>query len=696
MQFDPSHHIDHSSIQSTQSELLSSPPQAKPVTIKDGQLVLPNGLSYVVTTLKVGGQNIDVSRPLKEEQLEAIQNFANSFFNQLSQVNLGKANLQSVVIKTAPENQAVVTANFQGEAKQTEQLDTQTLTTQEFHKAFPPPISRPTHSVEPRQVSSQHQSISTNNEAHDEVHMTQSIAQQRLPSTDHSYGEEEELTGMRGEEEPLTNSHSRLLGPNATQSDPIISHSYTIDGREMGRQEIERISTVAQAIEFAEEMLTHLQAKLPNANLEDQALIKSDIRYYEQVLKNGKAYADKNDWISSNYFRDHIGSTGSFDRAIQNYVSAPVNMRYQSLEIEGRQAVGFVRVGIMSDMRNGWYSLTDLKAMQAKPGLIKDKLQDLEKDLPNLEGKKLESALYAINQLKLMMNHPSYLSHVIHDRKRVLQQQMIQLVSEQVSRNPEKLKEALQSNGSFDMAHVALLNQKSSSQDRTGWVHDERVEMEDMQEIFREFQGKKLVFDGRGPIIDEDTIYLPQLFDGVENSEVTLNTFFFNTSVQGNTTNDGAQLRINKEGMDYLLKTYPDLFKDFPEVQAAILEGDQTSYAVAEDLVKALLDSNRLCISLGCLSAKDRTGFVAERLMLGYLRPHLPPENRHDFDKRIFDSDGPAVKVVAENTPNFRVLKVNPLAFLPGFNVIDKVKIVANLAFATIKAKFAKPTQETV
>ncbi|CUI17955.1 conserved hypothetical protein [Candidatus Protochlamydia naegleriophila] len=689
MQVDPSH-IAHSSLSSTQPELLPDSPQLKPVTLKNGQLVLPNGLNYVVSTLKIGGKEVDVSRPLKHEQLEAIQFFANDFFSRLSQVDLVKENLQSIAIKTTPQK-AIVTANFQGEAEQSEQLETQELATQAFQKAFPttrnPETTVPVRQQRVSPPSNQPNPTPTDNE----LHLVQSIAQERLPTVTKSYEEDDELTGIRGEEEPLTHSRSRLLGPNATQSDPTISHSYIIDGEEMGRQEIERISTVSQAIDFAKEMLVHLKMKLSQAAPQERALIESDILYYEQALQNGEAYLAKNDWVSSNYFRDQIKASGSFDRAIRNYVSAPVNMRYQSLEIEGERAVGFVRVGIMSDMRNGWYSLTDLKAMRSDPSLIKQKLQALEKQLPNLQGKQLESALYAVNQLKLMKNDLTYLDHVVHDRKRVLQQQMIQLVSEQVARNPEKVKEALLSNGSFDMVHVALLNQKSNTQDSTGWVHDERVEMEDMQEIFHEFQDKKLVFDGRGPLIDEDTIYLPHFFDGGGNKEITLSTYFFNTSVQGNTTNDETQLRINQEEMSYLLNAHPDLFNDFPEVKASILEGKQTSYAVAEDFIKALLDSNQLCLSLGCLSAKDRTGFVAERLMLEYLRPHLPPQKAHQFDKQIFDAEGPAVKVVTENTPSFKVLKVNPLATLPGFNFLDKIKIVANLAFATLKAKFTKP-----
>lgn len=689
----------HMSSISTQPELLRESSQEMPVSIKDGQLVLPNGLSYVVSTLKVGGREIDVSQPLNQVQLNAIQTFANDFFNRLSHVDLTKENLQSIVIKTTPQSQATVKAHFQGEAEQTEQLEAQTpATTQEFHKAFPlTTTSQSTLPVEQQRINpslTHSRPTPTDNE----LHLVQSVAQQRLPVVNNqAYEEDDELTGSRGEEEPLTRSHSRLLGPNDRSNDPTISHSYTIDGEEMGYQEIERISTVPQTIKFAKEMLAHLKDKLPHqANSHERALIESDIRYYEQALQSAEAYAAKSDWVNSNYFRDHIKTAGSFDQAIRSYVPAAVNMRYQSLEIKGKQAVGFVRVGIMSDMRNGWYSLTDLKAMQKDPELIEEKLQSLEKGLSSLHGNQLESALYAINQLKLMKNSRPYLDKVIHDRKRVLQQQMIQLVSEQVARNPEKVKQALQSNGSFDIVHVSLLNQKSNSQDRTGWVHDERVEMQDMQEIFHEFRDKKLVFDGRGPLIDGDAIYLPQAFgDGGETSEVKLNTFFFNSSVQGNTENDGTQLHINQEEMSYLLKAHPDLFDGFPEIRDAILQGKQTSYEVAEKFIKTLLDSKRLCLSLGCLSAKDRTGFVAERLMLAYLRPYLPPENAHDFDKKIFDSDGPAVRVVAENTPSFRVLKVNPFATLPGFNILDKIKMVANLAFATVKAKFAKTVPAT-
>lgn len=519
------------------------------------------------------------------------------------------------------------------------------------------------------------------------------IAQTHL-APPQTYPPHSELTGKPGPEEPLTRIQHHLVGNNDPTQDSVISHSYMLNKQEIGHQLISRQNTLQEDIQFAKNMQKHLEQKLSNALSNDERKqVERDFKYYKQALKNATAYKTKN-WIDSNYFRDLIKQAKSFTQAIQAYVSAPVNMRYQELQVQGNRQVGFYRVGIMSDMRNGWFSLTDLKRMQKDPEEIHKHINRIESYIKDhsLKGNKLESALYALNQLKEVVNqakltaNPTALQEVTEDRKRVIQQQMIQLINGQVKQNPEKVKQALLSGRSFDIVHVALLNQKSVTLDATGWMHDERVEMEDMQEIFEEFKGKTLVFGSTGPLIDGDKVYLPYTFEGLSNREVKLETHFLNTSVQGNINNEDRQKEINIKGAVSLLKERPDLFDK--KLQHKLLESSKSGYGVAEDVVMALLADPTLCVSLGCLSAKDRTGFLSERIMLRNLK--VPNPQKNPFEKDIFNAKGPAAKVVAENTPHFKILKVDPRSKLRGYNLFDRIGLAMKMGLAVLRSSANK------
>jgi hypothetical protein len=216
-------------------------------------------------------------------------------------------------------------------------------------------------------------------------------------------------------------------------------------------------------------------------------------------------------------------------------------------------------------------------------------------------------------------------------------------------------------------------------------MHDERVEMEDMQEIFKEFKGKKLLFNGEGPSIDGDTISLPQdcLPQGVEvppDKEIKLRTIFVNLSVQGNTKNNAAQLKINQEAMEDLIKQYPEDVETYKKIGDPKQDG---GYGTAEDFISFLLRTKKMAVSIGCLSAKDRTGFIAERLMLN----QLSRKAQYVFERNIFNRDWPPVKVLLENTPGYAALKVVPSAEWRGFSRYDKLVQTANVLFHEMKKR---------
>lgn len=644
-------------------KIQSNPQNTEEIKLKNNNFILPNGKQYFISKFKIDGKEIEVSK-LSSEQLQSIALIADKLFKSVSSLNLKRNDLNSIGIMATPNKTTAVTVNYKDstDTQSVKEEKVNRLIHQEFKKKFPSCLA----------------------ENIQRVKTTQTIAQHQIQFSS-AYGDGQELDGMPGNEEPLTKTSARLIGPKTLPSEQVITHTYSIDGQDYATQYITRDTTVDQTIEFCKNMISHLRVKLEKASEEDKTKIMSKLRLYENSLNNAKKFRENEDWLSSDYFRGQIRESG-FAQATESYVSAPVNMRYQELQVDGKKEVGFYRVGIMSDMRNGFYSLSDLKSFKNEPKKVNDLIQNLSKKLNSkLTNDQRVSIENALNNLKIMRGSPSYIDIVYQERKMMIEQQMVQLIAGQVRQNPQKVLEAFEAGNSFDLVHVALLNQRKSEMGSTGWVHDERVEMEDMQEIFAEFNGKKLCFNGTGPLIDGDMVYLPYQIKASEIVTIPLATAFFNTSVQGNTHNNKTQLKINTQQLRQLLISHPHLFDKFPEIKKSLLEDSSTSYTLAEELIMVLLSSKTFCVSLGCLSAKDRTGLVAERLMLRHLHPHLPSKRKHDFDKSIFDPNGPAVRVVTDNTPKFKVLKVNPRASLPqGFNFLDRIKMVYSL----LKASF--------
>jgi hypothetical protein len=397
-------------------------------------------------------------------------------------------------------------------------------------------------------------------------------------------------------------------------------------------------------------------------------------------------------WFSSNYFRDLLKIHHPFTEAIKKYISIPINMRYHELRKgDNTRAVGLCRLGVLSDMRNGWFSLKYLQDLNLKnhPERIKQidkKIQDIKhyidfSFLYRLTDGQKESAMYGLQLLENLKKDPTQLKSMIQERKNILIQQMLPYLITQIKHNPSLVQAALkENNGMFNLAHVCLLNQKKKQFDSTGWMHDERVEMEDMYTIFKEFNGKTIIFEkiDTKEVLIKDEIHLKYPDTELEGKKIKLNTFFLNYSVQGNTKNDGIQQIINQEQLNHLQE------KTGIDVNSQVKQ-KKLGYSQAEEALYTLLNNQQLAVSTGCLSGKDRTGFVCARLMQRFLRPLIGEKNTPTpFEKDIIKPNSLASKVVQENTPKVHVLKVNPLEHLPGFNSLDKVKLVTDMIRAFI------------
>ena len=487
-----------------------------------------------------------------------------------------------------------------------------------------------------------------------------------------------------------------LKAEEAAEKDPLrhIQRAFTDGEESFGVEEVERLEVVERFIQIQKKKKESLEKKLKDKQKKLRALKHKeaglpDLPQQRQTLKKQikslKKKIERSDqeiqqatkldegWIRSTYFRDLLTKHKSFEKAAEVYISAPVNMRHQSYE-----DVGFLRLGVISDPRNGWTNFKKLKDI-LKALRVNDRqllenqvaaLKEERKDyLKKGEMNKVASLDYALEGLRDLKS----IDKSVTERRKVLSEQMLQLVIEQVEKNQDKI--SSQPNGGvFDLIHVGLLNPKNSECDSLGWMHDEANQMLDMAEIFKEFaidpetgKHKKLIFDGKGPFIDDHgNIHLPSLrCQDVMPQELILDTIFFNVSVQGHNKNDGIQKAINREGMQKLKAKKKDSphVTNFESIEK-LFESGKSNYKIAESLSIALIQAN-FVISIGCLSAKDRTGVVADRIIIHFFEQRIhqfqqeDPEKLtkakmekllHKYQISLFDPKSPAALIVKDNT----------------------------------------------
>lgn len=520
-----------------------------------------------------------------------------------------------------------------------------------------------------------------------------------------------------------------LTGPNKLidKSMEPIRQDYITNKTRYATEVVTNTPTIENDIAFLQSTIEHLKEKLETTPENED--LANKIVFFEKELANVQDYQRNGvNWLSSNYFRDILSETQNYEEGCQSYVPAPIDMHYEKLYHAGKnkKITGFYRLGVISDMRNGWVSITDLNTIQkqlkrGKTFLLDKRIKSINSRIKDekLEGNELLSAQYALKQLNQLKKKSEKISpqkiiqQQIDARRQATDRQMIQLISGQVEQNFDKIQKMLNSkvkNKHFDLLHVGLLNQKRSKMEKGGWMHDERVEMEDMYETFKAFNGYTLVFDGKGPLIDRDNkkIHLP--LKGVpEGSTLKLNTYFFNVSAQGNTANVGRQLSINQAELKRFLKgkPIPEKLKYLntetirkkgvaallKKAASYFLKGED-GYPIAEDVTNHLLNyckKHAAAVSIGCLSAKDRSGFTAARLLLRQLPKavrEIPDKQKSPWRGKILDPDWPAVQIARRN--GSRALKVSafPKSNLRGYGFIGKLALGINMAVEKVEKTF--------
>ena len=296
--------------------------------------------------------------------------------------------------------------------------------------------------------------------------------------------------------------------------------------------------------------------------------------------------------------------------------------------------------------------------------------------------KPFQSATYGLKQIQKAKQDPIALQDLVAERTQLLEQQMIQLLHTQVLSDPDRIEKLLQDGKPLDLVHIGLLNPQKKELDKSGWMHDEGVEIEDMRAIFQRCNGKTLVFDGTGPMIDGDKVHLPLKFKS--QNTLPLRAAVFNISPQGYVENTGLQKEANqeaiatlKESKDMMLALSKDSL--FARLQAP--EKNAKGYPMAIELFQTLLQAKgSLFVSLGCLSAKDRTGLVADAAVI---RSVVPEKAQQKAIEQINTPKSAAMQVAQKNTiGTLHSLKINPFSNLKMFSSAfgAAVQIARNMA----------------
>lgn len=493
------------------------------------------------------------------------------------------------------------------------------------------------------------------------------------------------------------------------------------------KEEIKRVDTIDALMKSAQAHIDHYENLLTDQTLKpsEKKEIEKKKEFHEGVLvkcKNSKESGVT--WASSDFFRDILrgkeglnsekntegikGAIAEYENLMtENYYSSPlaVNMRSQTCEVitvdakvpPEKNSKSWVRVGVMSDMSNGFVNLHSLKELdQTLEKGVNQTANEMrtkmaveiievwttckEKGNKNIDA----SSGFALKQLgftpeeieaiasqigkkgsvlvpQIDQKNFNRVREVIQDtvekRNSIVSQQFLQLVMEQIKNaSPKDIED-----GQLKMVHVALMNHNSKNVDGTGWNHNEDNEIRDMAAIFDQFDGKTLIFDEKGPYIDQKgNIHLPKM-ENLPQREITLRSLFINQSVQGYTKNDGTSKELNEIARGKLIDFHIEDKQQ--EKMDKIFNQKKAGYSSAADTIDIFLKSG-FKVSTGCLSAKDRTGFVAALASDRVMRASdFPQSTRNEILKNQLKK-GPGIKVILDNTRT-KIMKVRPF-FLEG------------------------------
>ncbi|MBS0636691.1 MAG: hypothetical protein JSS12_04200 [Verrucomicrobia bacterium] len=380
--------------------------------------------------------------------------------------------------------------------------------------------------------------------------------------------------------------------------------------------------------------------------------IKANAQQRQNLIDDSTA--SKRRFFDSNYHRDFMKSAlagktlnGSTYEEIASRTSPGlVNARaIKLLKPDGEQ--GLLRLGVMSDLTNGATNLRELK--EIKNGNATLQGSAVASLLERMKGYPVGSPAHA--SLQMAVKQLSEPEKTYEMRKGRMTLQMLQYLAVQAERvDPSKIQ-----GDTWNVVDVRLLTPSKDEMDvESGWLHNETNELLDMQEIFKEFNGKTVVLDGRGPFVDDDgKVHLP--IDG-EGKELKLNAALLNISIQGDSSKNEVQQQVNQEAIAQLENHEALQQDDNWKGMLELLKKGESNGTVAEMAVTALVKSG-CTVSVGCLSAKDRTGWVVGRTVIKLMADDRPEVRKFLTSKLI--GAGSVASQVLKDVTGWRFMKLD-------------------------------------
>jgi hypothetical protein len=266
---------------------------------------------------------------------------------------------------------------------------------------------------------------------------------------------------------------------------------------------------------------------------------------------------------------------------------------------------------------------------------------------------------------------------------------MLHLILAQIEKNFSILP-TLEKGAPFCLFHEGLVDEMVKKIDSSGLEIDEGAFMKEMRDTFSRFDGKKLIFDGQGPYIDDEGgVHLPF---HKEPKEMELKPIFSNLTVGVRKKNFSQQASYNEKALAEL-KSLIGLCQGAEKKGLLVrlstieekLNNKKSNIHLATDLfvlsldIKDLLLKEKkriLAVSQGCFSAKDRTSAVSESVVLfkGVVKsiqrqisdPKLAKSVQNRVAKRIYLEEHISAKITEQNS-GVKVVKIQALT-LPGIS----------------------------
>ncbi len=221
---------------------------------------------------------------------------------------------------------------------------------------------------------------------------------------------------------------------------------------------------------------------------------------------------------------------------------------------------------------------------------------------------------------------------------------------------------------------LIILQMSLMNETRTKGHKNEESYILDNSQIFKEFEGKKIVFDGTGPKIDEvdnKIIHWPKkvVFEGIT-QEIELIPIFFNFSTDNGLfpKEKPIQQEINQKSLARLEAICPDhKFENVLEQSSGTCNPDQAILSIMNAVPPK---GTTIALGVNCMSGKDRT----QELVTKFFSTKVPEKLKSNINKvySFFIGPGSVSLEVAYENIHARVIKLGKL--LPGESLFSAIK----------------------